>query len=141
TCNGILRSTDEGQTWRKVNGRLQLKDLSHALIVAGGPYLFAMSDGRVLRSTNQGESWSLAETGFLQGKVTNLSVSGAALFAWTESQRHLYRSENHGETWMEIILPPKARSSDSRTRLNKLFVSENSLFLILAEDHGDMAGI
>jgi photosystem II stability/assembly factor-like uncharacterized protein len=141
TCNGILRSTDQGQTWREVNGRLRLKDLSNPLIVASGPYLFAMSGGRVFRSTNQGESWSLAKTGFLQGNVTNLSVSGATLFAWTESRRHLYRSENHGETWTEVILPPKARSSDSRARLNKLFVNENSLFLILAEDHGDIVGI
>src|SRR5690554_1998241 len=55
---GVLRTTNDGEEWVKVNSGLTGMDV-HALAVNSNGHIFAGAlDGGVFRSTNNGGSWT-----------------------------------------------------------------------------------
>ena len=61
---GVLRSTDNGDTWQPVNNGLTTGNGINALIATGNGYLFAGSYGDgVFRSTDNGDNWTQVNNG------------------------------------------------------------------------------
>ena len=61
---GVLRSTDNGDTWQPVNNGLTTENGINALMATSNGYLFAGTYGDgVFRSTDNGDNWTLANNG------------------------------------------------------------------------------
>ena len=91
---GVLRSTDDGKTWR-----LGASDAPwvRSFEVAGDGTLFAASDGGVLVSTDDGASWTPTSH---KEMTLAVRVLGNVLFAGAADG--LYRSTDKGKTWTAV---------------------------------------
>ena len=99
--NGVLRSTDYGATWTRLNS---LHTIVRAWGVAGtNLFLSSLSGslGTVLRSTDSGESWTEADNGLRGASVDGFAFDGTALVAGTE-WNGVFRSTNTGSTWTQV---------------------------------------
>ncbi|MGB2870217.1 MAG: sialidase family protein [Bacteroidota bacterium] len=98
---GVLRSTDNGATWRKTN----LDTIEVNAFATAGGQLFAgtgnNADGKpngVFRSTDNGVSW--VQTGLDSVRIGSLTANGDTLFAGTDyPAQGIFRSTNQGTTW------------------------------------------
>ncbi len=97
TYGGIYHSTNEGNSWEKIDSGLTNPDVRS--LAVGVANLFAgTANGGVFLSTNNGTSW--IATGFNPGYTNALVVSGNNLFAGTSSG--VYLSTNNGNDWIAI---------------------------------------
>lgn len=95
---GIHRSSDDGDTWIKVNKGIPAQAYVRRL-AAIDTNLFASTDKGVFRSSNNGTSWSGINKGFADSTVILPLISnGKNLFAGTQ-KGDLYLSSNNGDSW------------------------------------------
>jgi photosystem II stability/assembly factor-like uncharacterized protein len=95
TSQGVLRSTDKGESWTVV------PNLDAFTLTAGGGAVFAGTYGNgVFRSTDNGETCTAVNSGLANKYVCSLFMSGASLFAGTEGG--IFRSIDKGETWTAV---------------------------------------
>ena len=131
--NGVIRSTDNGQTWTEVTSGLTNLNVT-ALTVAsdgsGGTNLFAATNGGGLfRSSNKGGSWVEADAGLGHPSITSLVVSGTTLFAGA-NYGGVFRSTNNGASWT------LADSGMTNTYVTSLAVSADGADLFAGTDGG-----
>ncbi len=95
--NSIFVSTDNGNTWTKVNTELQ----GVRSLVQNGTSLFAGAINGVYRSTDNGSTWT--PTGFSSRRVSALTMHGTTLLAGTDDAvfgQSIYRSTDGGANWI-----------------------------------------
>jgi photosystem II stability/assembly factor-like uncharacterized protein len=101
--NGVILSTDNGQSWTEVTSGLTNLNVTALAVLAtetGGTNLFAATNGGGLfQSTNNGTSWIEADAGLGHPYITALTVSGTNLFAGTNYGGGVYRSTDYGTSW------------------------------------------
>jgi photosystem II stability/assembly factor-like uncharacterized protein len=126
---GVLRSTDGGKTWRKVNNGIQDCHLNICVLVmdpTNPSTLYAATyshcpettPGAIYKSTNGGEDWQNI-TGNIQlplhHEVRALAVCGQEVYAGTrdntgELDGYLYHSSDGGRLWSRVDLKKPART-------------------------------
>jgi len=96
--NGILKSTDGGNTWTPINNGLTANDVyAVAINPSSSNQIFAGTEMGLFVSNNGGTTWGRAG-GTLPGRiVTELDYSSSVLLVVTELG--LYRSSNGGSSW------------------------------------------
>jgi photosystem II stability/assembly factor-like uncharacterized protein len=106
---GVLLSTDNGKSWKKVNNGLtntNVLSLCVSLTEAGGTNIFAgTTDGGIFLSTNNGTNWTQSNSGLSNYDVRAIIVSpnrtgGNNLFAGTLGGG-IFLSTNNGTNWIE----------------------------------------
>ncbi len=103
TPSGIIRSTDNGASWLKVNTGLTDLDVN-ALVTNKSGHIFAGTfAGGVFRSTNNGENWTQINSGGLtMGIVSSLAINESGqIFAGTRVGG-VFRSTDNGGTWTQV---------------------------------------
>lgn len=106
--NGVLRSSDNGLTWRITTGW----EITEVLKVKADPQhpsiVYAATAYGVFRSENSGETWVRKNTGFLKPFVSDIVIDRAntrRLLAATEDG--VYGSTNSGMSWKKVGLNGK----------------------------------
>jgi len=123
TANGILRSTDEGQTFVPVNNGLTAFNKSIYNIFVCGPGIFASTEEGLFISTNNGDSWVEANNGLGINAVNNLAAVGTNIFALTFSAG-LFLSTDNGNNWL-----PVNSSVFANTYLKGIAVNGTNIFV------------
>jgi photosystem II stability/assembly factor-like uncharacterized protein len=95
---GVIKSTDNGQTWQAANFGIEEAPISSLLY--SSPKLFAeCSSGGIFASTDDGNSWATSNTGLPGGgTVRGFMADSLYLFAGLQSDG-IYRTSDHGMTW------------------------------------------
>jgi photosystem II stability/assembly factor-like uncharacterized protein len=82
-AGGIYRSTDNGETWTRINTGLIHTDI-RALVISASGHIFAGTNGGVYRSINNGDNWALINSGLTHPSILSLAInSNGYLFAGT----------------------------------------------------------
>lgn len=95
---GMLRSTDGGRFWTRINTGLTGSARNINKLATVGSTIFAGTAAGIYVSSDRGESWSA--TAFPNQYVSELHAHGSTLFAF--SQYLLSRSSDMGQTWTTI---------------------------------------
>ena len=102
--DGVLRSTNSGQSWFQASNGLPNTEY-FALTASATGYTFAGSWERGLyRSSDNGGSWSLTNIGLVDPTILSLCVSPTtgSIFAGTGGDG-LYRSTDNGNHWALVL--------------------------------------
>ncbi|MDP2207277.1 MAG: T9SS type A sorting domain-containing protein, partial [Bacteroidota bacterium] len=96
---GVLRSTDGGHFWIRVNTGLSTS-VSRRInkVITIGSRLFAATQGGIYESSNLGDSWSATAYGNLN--VLDIFANGNTLLAFRQGV--LSRSTDFGQSWTDI---------------------------------------
>jgi len=99
TPEGVYKSTDGGQTWKKASAGLTsaavwrlVTDPSSASI------LYAATSAGIFKTTDGGATWDMILGG--QGSLALAPSSPSTLYAWTSAG--LFRSDDGGTEWAEL---------------------------------------
>ena len=100
---GILRSTDKGSSWGKIDGGPEGHDIS--AMGANPRFIFFAnstfaSPGGIFRSSDGGESWQEVSSGLTNRNIKALAVMDSVLLAGTPAA--VFRSTNDGTSWSSI---------------------------------------
>jgi len=97
TANGILRSTDSGNSWEFVNNGLT--NLSISSLKSFGNNLFASStENGIFTSSDLGASWIPVNNGLYRLKVKDLFITNSAIYAGL-GDGGIFYSTNYGSQW------------------------------------------
>ena len=99
TTVGILRSTDDGETWEACTSGLETKDVE--TITGIGETILAGTDGGIFVSTDNGDHWTASNTGLGTTHTDALLSKGDTLFAGTTESGVFFTVDN-GDTWNPI---------------------------------------
>jgi hypothetical protein len=106
TADGVVRSNDSGQTWRKTTG-WEVADVRSIVFDPVKPDLvYAVTAWGPLRSTDAGATWQLAQNGltllFGQTIVADAATSGRVLIG---NEAGLYVSDDAAQNWERMNFP------------------------------------
>jgi len=133
--DGILRSTDQGRSWRKSNEGI-LRSSYVNTVGSIGSILLAGTQGGIYRSTNDGESWDFFGNGLPSGSlVLDFTVVDEAIVAAVRDGRFalgIYRSLDGGITWRRIaggisFVRPSEKTPDPPSIVIDLALSSHGL--------------
>jgi photosystem II stability/assembly factor-like uncharacterized protein len=114
--NGVLRSTDAGDTWEPVNSGIhgQYAEIIVVDTISGYLYLGMLFDG-IYRSTNNGDSWEKISYNITQGSCGPLALNYRSPDSiYVISGNGVYFSADGTETWgFSSIDPPISYGSVS----------------------------
>ena len=105
---GIMRSTDSGETWRRVGINQGIHSDAMVRVIANDPSqpqtVFAGTDKGLLRSEDAGESWRSVDSPLSDYCVWAIAIDPAdpaTMFAGTgtPTPAAIFRSTNGGTTW------------------------------------------
>jgi photosystem II stability/assembly factor-like uncharacterized protein len=99
--NGIYRSTDKGESWRKKTSGLENSDVNSIDMNSRGHLFVGTSDG-LFYTTNDGNNWLDPSNGLLQNNCYVAINSEDVIFAGGGAG--LYRSTDNGNSWTDISL-------------------------------------
>ncbi|MGH7596288.1 MAG: T9SS type A sorting domain-containing protein [bacterium] len=102
--NGLLRSKDNGETWKRLtNGLPARNSFGFTLAINAKGHIFAGGWSSVYRSIDAGETWTNTNLG---QTVYALAINSAGhIFAGTFGA--LYRSVDNGNTWSFVYRVPE----------------------------------
>lgn len=105
----MLRSTDDGASWRVVHESSQRTDSSTIVFSSDGAIIAAHDRGRFLRSSDAGETWRAVESGLPEGRyaLDAYCTDGAGLIVVGGSAGMVTRSTDWGATWQRGRLQPQ----------------------------------
>ena len=100
--SGILKSTDNGDTWITVKSGIRIAD-HHNIVINNIGHIFAGSYNGygVWKSTDNGLTWAQYNTGLQHRNIRSMHISNGVLYAGTEGGG-IYRSDNQGESWQQV---------------------------------------
>lgn len=107
TQNGLLMSTDRGETWTRVSTQ---ENLGPVLDIEPDPsnnsLLLALQDMRIIRLSRSPEGgWGANDLGTLSGTPMHLALdpeNPQMMYAFTESHA-LYKSTDGGKAWQKVL--------------------------------------
>lgn len=121
--NGVLRSSDNGLTWRITTGWEITEVLKVKVDPKNPSIVYAATAYGVFRSENSGETWVKKNTGFLKPFVSDIVIDKSntrRLFAASEDG--LYGSTDSGANWKRVGLNGKGiRTIVQNPRNPKIF--------------------
>lgn len=98
TNKGVLRSTDNGDTWVVANNGLQ--DSIILAFASKGTMAFVASMNKgIFRTSNNGDTWEAVNNGMPAGTFTALMATATDVFAGNQFGK-IYRTMNNGNSWM-----------------------------------------
>ncbi|MEZ5413042.1 MAG: YCF48-related protein [Opitutaceae bacterium] len=134
SSDGVVRSTDGGQTWRLTTGWDVIDVRTFAFNPANPDEVYATTQWGPLRSTDGGATWELAQAGlhllYCQALVADSQSPGRVLLGTEDG---IYVSNDGARTWTRTDSPPA-------TAL-RMVQSETDPNLILAGTQGRGAWI
>jgi photosystem II stability/assembly factor-like uncharacterized protein len=111
--NGIIRSTDDGETWEKANTGLTQERINDVESI--GTSVFAATQEGIFRSTNNGVTWQF--NAFKEGSIQDLVADGTALYL---GGRFIYRTDDQGDSWQTIY--------DTHSNTSRIYASGKNIF-------------
>ena len=105
TSQGIVASTDSGQTWNMFEATASPV---YALAAVGTTFIAGELNGTVILSTNAGANWSTVYTGAATSPVWAVAIDPASpqdLFVIAQGAPFLTVSTNSGASWSTFTLP------------------------------------
>lgn len=104
--NGVLRSTDNGATWRVTTG----SDVTEVLKVHVSPAdprtVYAATAYGIIRSTDQGARWQKVVHGFRRTFTSDLAIDRSnPKRIFVAAEEGLYESANGGDSWHRSSFP------------------------------------
>jgi photosystem II stability/assembly factor-like uncharacterized protein len=137
--NGVLRSSDNGLTWRITTGWEITEVLKVRVDPRNPSIVYAATAYGVFRSEDSGETWIRKNTGFLKPFVSDIVVdrsNAQRLFAASEDG--LYRSTDSGTSWKRVGLNGKGiRTITQNTKnLNVLYAGTEDDGFFVSTDTG-----
>lgn len=107
SADGVVRSTDGGQTWRLTTGWEVADVRAFAFNPANPAEVYAATQWGPLRSTDGGATWQLAQAGlnllYCQTLVADARTPGRVLLGTEDG---IYVSTNGAKTWTRTDSPP-----------------------------------
>lgn len=131
--SGILKSTDGGQNWRKMNRADSQAIIFSVQVNPFDPNIVFMGLGQkgLYRSDDKGQTWQLSIEGMpLETSISDIEFDpqNPQLMYASDHISGIYRSDNGGKTWRQI-------NSSLRTRaVNRLAISGDGLHLYAATE-------
>jgi len=104
--NGVLRSTDRGETWRVTTGADVTEVLKVHVSPADPHMVFAATAYGIIRSTDRGDQWQKLTQGFHRTFTSDIVIDRSnpgRMFAAAEEG--LYETRNGGRTWHAARFP------------------------------------
>lgn len=137
SSNGVIRSTDNGNTWDTTFG---LSGTPSCGFTAIGSNIFAAVYGGIAVSTDDGASWNMIDSEFQSLWVNGIASMGPILFAnqpGTEPEDGFSRSLDSGVTWKRIdsSIFPRGVMTALVVR-NQIFASPQVGSLYVSNDSG-----
>jgi photosystem II stability/assembly factor-like uncharacterized protein len=96
--NGVLRSSDQGLTWKYVNTGLAERDIRSLAVF--GSHVYAGTTKRLYRSNDRGETWERSSLAIVRG-YTALAAKDTAAFAVADSLL-VYKYIRADDRWENI---------------------------------------
>jgi photosystem II stability/assembly factor-like uncharacterized protein len=114
--NGLFKSTDNGNSWNKVD--TQFSEFSvYSIYITKEDHIWVGTDfqDRIYLSTDNGETWEIKSNGYSTNECWAFGESNDdVLFAGDGQYNRLYRSTNYGDNWtLSANLRPLAFVTDS----------------------------
>lgn len=102
TSEGLYRSTDRAQSWKRMG-----PELVYALAAGGDDVYASKADGvGVLRSSDDGKSWDDVSEGLGTAAIVALTTSpDGKIVVAADQEGGLWRSEDRGKTWTSVPTP------------------------------------
>jgi photosystem II stability/assembly factor-like uncharacterized protein len=130
---GMLRSTDEGVNWTKINSGFNAY-LANVIETKSPAFVFAGTQSGFFMSSNNGDNWSL--TGLSNRNVNTIIVlTNGDLLAGADG---LYRSTNNGMNWSKLdstAFPQSGLKSIAKSPTG--FILASSEHLYRSSDNGN----
>ena len=97
---GIMRSTDDGDTWTDLNLGIPGVDAWEIVSAPPGNLLAACSAAGILRSSDDGDTWAQVNNGLTDISVMSVGViPSGELFVGTETGE-IFTSMDNGDHWL-----------------------------------------
>ncbi|HET6510934.1 MAG TPA: hypothetical protein VFH43_01990 [Candidatus Kapabacteria bacterium] len=103
--NGVLKSTDHGESWRVMTDWRVSEVMDVKTIPKHPQTVIAATAHGIFRSTDAGESWKRSHKGIEQPYVSQIYVEQHAIYACAESG--FYCSTNQGVSWKLVKRSPR----------------------------------
>jgi photosystem II stability/assembly factor-like uncharacterized protein len=102
--SGILRSTDNGETWTAVKKGFRVYASNNIVVNDNGDIIVGTWGWGIWKSADNGDTWTQQNTGLghLYIKAMHISNTGV-IFAGTNGGG-IYRSDDDGESWIQVGL-------------------------------------
>jgi len=99
--SGLYRSTDNGETWIKmdIQGGNPALPTVWSIACNLSDHIFVGKGGRIFRSIDNGSTWT--ETGFDGGDAKSIVINNFD-YIYTAGGGGVHRSKDNGDTWTEI---------------------------------------
>lgn len=138
--NGVLRSTDHGETWRITTGWEITEVLKVKVDPAHPAMVYAATAYGVFRSSDGGETWREKNSGFVKPFASDVVVDYSQshiLFAATEDG--IYRSTDSGTKWNRIGLDGIGVRTiiQHPSRINMFFAGTEDKGVFVSKDGGN----
>lgn len=104
TLNGVVKSSDNGQTWTAVSGLPTFSGSATSMCAVNGGLLLSIYGDGVYRSMDAGSSWTKVlggSLGTMSNNITRLKYQNGIAFAGGAASQVQYSTDN-GSTWIEI---------------------------------------
>lgn len=99
--SGILKSTDNGETWTQVKMGIRIGE-HHNIVINSEGHIFEESYGwGVWKSTDNGVNWTQYNSGLQHLYIRSMHISNGVLYAGTV-EGGIYRSDDWAENWVQV---------------------------------------
>lgn len=118
---GILRSTDDGNSWQSMNNGLSLEAMLTVTLAKEGPILFAGTHGGLYRSDNFGNHWTRMDSTLTSPHHTqSMAVLDGELYVSNDQAIFRYAAETY------VRSTESSRHGLIAASAGKLFLTETS---------------
>jgi hypothetical protein len=100
SANGLIVSTNNGNSWSAANGTLPISDIQ-SLAVKGGILFAGTNANGLFLSTDTGQSWTDVSSGLPASSVLSLEENSQQFFAGTGGNG-IFRTDDSGKTWKQV---------------------------------------
>lgn len=99
---GLLRSTDNGDTWISASAGLPETPVATTLSISPNGHIFVGTRAGVYRSTNSGESWTPINVGLPNLPAVSFAITSTAEVFVGTAGAGVFHCTDDGDTWTEF---------------------------------------
>ena len=96
---GLYRSTDNGETWVRMNTSFAYLELREVSVSPSGTIFVGIDGNYVFRSTDDGQGWTYAAVTNQECRIRTISADSSG-FVVAGTDRGAYRSVTNGASWI-----------------------------------------